>query len=186
MVSDDVHGLLAVFPVQPDSSAGADTVGGQKCDHIPGTSIGQVRIDDLSELLFADTSDGEELLRLLIQNLKRLLAEGIIDPFSGLFTDAADLSGCQISNDSFPGGGYDFLITLHLELDTMLLTLAPLSSHIVPDFIGGRQAVAHRFELIQNVSCCILQHTTGAIDGDHEPRGACSSIPGKDDSFKCT
>ena len=47
-------------------------MGCQVSDHIPGTSVGQVGINDLMKLLFADTTHIEQFFGFLIQNLKGL------------------------------------------------------------------------------------------------------------------
>ena len=135
MVPDDIHGLFPVFPVQLYCPVGADTVRCQKSDHIPGTTVSQVRINDLTQLLFADAPYGKQFPRLLIENLKGFLTEGIVDLLCCLLADATDLTGGQVCDDTVLGGRDDFLIPLHLKLDSVLLGFAPVAFHPVLDLI---------------------------------------------------
>ena len=186
MISDNVHGLFAVFPVKLDCAVGRYTVWGKKCDHIPCSTIGKIRIDDLLQLVFADSFYGEQFFRFLIQDLQSLLAESVIDPLGCLFADSSNLAGSQICDDSFAGRHDHFLITLHIELDAMFLTFAPFAFQSVFDFIGGRQTVANSLETVKNVTGCISQSTAWLIDCDHKAGTTCSRIPRKYDFFKFT
>ena len=135
MIPDDIHGLFPVFPVQLHCPVGADTVRCQKSDHIPGTTVSQVRINDLTQLLFADALNGEQLPRLFIENLKGFLTECFVDLLCCLLANATDLTGGKVCDDTVLGGRDDFLIPLHLKLDSVLLGFAPVAFHPVLDLI---------------------------------------------------
>ena len=121
-------------------------MGCQVSDHIPGTSVGQVGINDLAKLLFADTTHIEQLFWFLIQNLQGLFAVGIVDPLSGLLADTFDLSGGKVCDDTFFSRRYHLFIPFDFELDSVLLILAPPSFHPVFDLFGCRKAVPNCFK----------------------------------------
>ena len=100
MLPDDIQSILSILAVDFDGPVGGNTVGSQKGNHVPGTAGGQIGIADHPETPFADAPNGHELFRLLIQNLQRVLSEGIVDFLCDFSTNALDLTGCQITNDA--------------------------------------------------------------------------------------
>ena len=158
----------------------------QKCDHIPGTTVGKIRVNDLLQFLLTDSSDRKQFSRLLIQDFQCFLTECIVNLFCSLLTDSSDLPGSKISNDTLLGGSDHFLIPLHFILQTMLGILGPSAFHAVLDLIGRGKAIADRLKLVQDPSCRIPDRAAGLVHRDHESVDGCCSISGKNDSFKLT
>ena len=186
MIPDDVHRFLPIFPVQLHGSVWGDAIGCQECDHISGATVCQVRIDDPFQLLFADSSYGKKLLRLLVQDLKGVCPKGLIDPFRNFLADTPDLTGRQIGNDAFPGGRDNFFIPFYGKLDPVLLGLAPAAFHSVSNFVRSGQAITDGLELIQLIARRIPKNAAGFVDRDHKAGEIRSSLPGEDHFLKLT
>ena len=186
MIPDDVHGFFSVFPIELHRPVGTNTVGCQKSDHIPGATVSQVRINDLTQLLFADTLHGKQLPGLFVEDLQCFLSEGIVDLLCSFLPDTTDLAGSKVCDDTLSGRCDNFLITLYLKLDSVLLGFAPVPFHPVLDLIGGRQTVSDSLESVQDLPCSIPQCATGPVHGDHETAGTCRCIPREYNSFELT
>ena len=116
MFADYIKGLAPILTVDLNRSAGSDAMRSQKCNHIPGTSGGKIRIPDLFQFFGTDPSDGHQFLRLMVQDLQCVLPKGIVDLLCDLWTDTFDLTGGQITDDAFFGMGNHFFVSFHLEL----------------------------------------------------------------------
>ena len=186
MIPDNVHGFLSVFPIELDSPVGSHTMRRKKRNHIPGTTVCQVGINDLAKLLFTDSLHGKQFPRLLIKDLQCFLTEGLVDLLCSLLADATDLTGGKVCDDTVLGGRDDFLIPLHLKLDSVLLGFAPVPFHPVFDLIGSWQTIPDGLESVQDLPCSVPQSAAGLVHGDHETAGTCRSIPWENNSFELT
>ena len=158
----------------------------KKRNHIPGTTVGQVGINDLAKLFFTDTLYGKQFPWLLIKDLQCFLTEGLVDLLCSLLADATDLTGGQVCDNTVLGRGYDFLIPLHLKLNPVFLGFAPVPFHPVFDLIGSWQTIPDGLESVQDLPCSVPQSAAGLVHCDHETAGTCRSIPWENNSFELT
>ena len=171
VIANDIQGVLAVLPVDFDGPVCGNTVRGQKSDHITGTTGGQIRIADLLKPLFADAPNGHKLFRLPVEDLQCVLPKGIVDQFCDLPADTFDLSGGQISDDSFLGMGNHFFVALYLELQTVPGMFCPMSVKTVAHFLCDGQTIADSFYLTEHITRRVPDDFQRTVDGDHIVNG---------------
>lgn len=186
MLPDDIQSILSILAVDFDGPVGGNTVGSQKGNHVPGTAGGQIGIADHPETPFADAPNGHELFRLLIQNLQRVLSEGIVDFLCDFSTNALDLTGCQITNDAFSGMGNYLLVALYLELESVLRMSGPVAIQTESNFFRDGEAIADGFELAHGIAAAIVQDFQRTVNGDHIVNGGSIGHPGVEELIKLT
>ena len=167
MLADHIQGFVPILTVNLNGSSGSDAMRGQKCDHIPGTSGGQIGISDLLQLLGADSSDGHQLLRLMIKDLQCILPKCIVDLLCDFWTNTFDLTGCQIADNTFLGVRNHFLIPFNFELQSVTRMLVPVTIEPIAELLGGGKTVPDRFDLADHFAFCIPYNATGTVDRDH-------------------
>ena len=186
MLPDDIQSILSILTVDLNGSVGGNTVGSQKGNHVPGAAGGQIGIRDHPETPFADAPNGYELLRLLIQNLQRVLAEGIVDFLCDFSANAFDLTGGQIADDAFSGMGNYLLVALYLELESVLRMSGPVAIQTESNFFRDGEAIADSLELAHGIAAAIVQDFQRTVNGDHIVNGGSIGHPGVDELIKLT
>ena len=167
MLADNIQRLVPILTVDLNGSAGSDAMRSQKCDHIPGTSGGQVGIPDLLQLLGADPPDGHQLLRLVVKDLQSVLPEGIVDLLCDPWANTLDLTGCQVADNALLGMGDHFLVAFHLELQAVSRMLVPVTAEAIAELLGCRKTISNRFDLADHFAVCVFHNAAGTVYRDH-------------------
>ena len=167
MVADDVHCLVSVLLIQLDSAVWRHAMRCQKGNDITSPTRCQIGIIDFFEFCLADTRNGEQLFRLTIQYLKRAQAKQFKNLFGCFGSNPLDLSRTQVSNNTLLAMRNDLVETLNFKLDAMLRVAIPTPVQVIAQVFCCRQAVAHRLDLGDAVSCAIHNFFAGPVECDH-------------------
>ena len=122
----------------------------------------------------------------MIQNLQRVLPEGIVDFLGNLSANTFDLARGQIANDAFSGVGDYLLIALYLKLETVLRMPGPVAIQAEPEFFCDGQAIANSLELAHGIAAAIVQNFQRAVNGNHIVNGGSIGCPGIEKSIELT
>ena len=184
---DDGHGLLAVLLVELHRAVCCDAVRCKKGHHVSGRTVGKIGVTDLREPCLADAGDPEKLVRLLVQNLQRQIAVGVIDLLRDPRADALDLAGAEVPDDAFPAGDDDLVVAVHLKLGAVFGVAGPMALHIIAQMIGDGQKVPDGLELGEDAAAAVPDDLTGTVDRHHVTAGTGRmGILGIEELFKLT
>ena len=186
MLPDDIQSILSILAVDLNGSVGGNAVGRQKGNYVPGAAGGQIGITDHSEALFADTSNGHEFFRLLIQNLQRVLPEGIVDFLCDFSANTFDLTRGKVADDAFLGMRNYLLVALHLKLESVLRMPDPVAIQTESSFFRDGEAIADSFELAHCMAAAIVQDFQRTVNGNHIVNGGSIGHPGVEELIKLT
>lgn len=167
MVLHDVQRLSAVDLEELDRPVGCDAMGCQKGDHISRCPVCQIGVPNALEPAGADPVDGQQLIRVVIKDVERLVAEGIIDPLGDLRPDALDLPGAEVREDPFLCGDQDLVVLLHFILHSVLRIALPAALELIPKIPGQRQTEAHRLDPGHGGAGRTEKLLAGAVDRHH-------------------
>ena len=103
----------------------------------------------------------------MIKDLQCILPKCIVDLLCDFWTNAFDLTGCQITNDSFLGVRNHFLIPFNFELQSVTRMLVPVATEPIAKLLGGGKTVPNRFDLADHFTVCVPHNAAGTVDCDH-------------------
>ena len=130
VLADDLLDVFAVLLEDLDSERGRDAVALQKNHGLALLGLFGVAFHDHGGALLSDAGHLEQALRLGVEHIERLLAEGLDEQLGGGGADAADHAAGEVLFDAGEGGRLFDLDGLHLDLAAIDGMLDPLAGDV--------------------------------------------------------
>ncbi len=97
----------------------------------------------LSHPLLADAQHVEQPLRVVVDDVQRLVAKAVDDAFGHDLAHAANHAGAEVALDAFGGGGQGLFAQFHLELTAVFGVGHPFAGQLQPFARVHFRQIAH-------------------------------------------
>ena len=167
VLTNDVSRIPPVDLEEPHGTFGRYAKGRQQRDDVPRTPCLHIGVRDALQLFGADAAHFKQPFWFSVEDIQRFITEMLVDAAGSLFTDALDIAGAEIGDDTCLGRLYHLLKLRDSVLIAVLATL-PTTLHIVADTLCGGQEITHRFNLPKRLSRSVEYLFMGRVHRHHE------------------